>query len=423
MSARDGTRSEGTSPSGRRRPLRSAAAAGLRAETRTGHGTPFRRNPRSGADAHAHADAASGRPGTRLPRGPRAATRRRRRDGPPGVRAARGRLARSFGRRSRTPPRLARDPARGAAGPAAAPAFQIQAGSFARRDLAEAEAARLGALLALPASVADAGGRWGVRLGEPGGRAALQPLLSRVRRDAVPDAFLVGLAAAGAPVRTLLVEGPDGVREVPSPLELQAADGSLLPVNDSRYRGNVLLVATPRGNASRRQPGRPRGVPPRRRPARDGAARLRRARGAEGAGRRGADLRRQAARRLLGRGLRPLRDGPLPGLRRCHRRAAALEPGREGHRRSGPPLRRSPRRHPLHVHLRGTDGGRLHRLPLLLAGRVPLPPVGVLQRRGEASRSRRRPTRRPIPTPSGRSPSGAGRCSTRRDAAARRGPT
>jgi stage II sporulation protein D len=68
-----------------------------------------------------------------------------------------------------------------------------------------------------------------------------------VRRDAVPEAFLVGLAAAGAPARTLLVEGPDGLREVPSPLELQASDGSLLAVNESRYRGNVLLVATPRG--------------------------------------------------------------------------------------------------------------------------------------------------------------------------------
>ena len=87
-------------------------------------------------------------------------------------------------------------------GGAVAPAFQVQAGSFASRDLAEAEAARLGALLTLPASVAEAGGRWGVRLGEPGGRTALQPLLSRVRRDAVPEAFLVGLAAAGATVRS-----------------------------------------------------------------------------------------------------------------------------------------------------------------------------------------------------------------------------
>jgi stage II sporulation protein D len=130
---------------------------------------------------------------------------------------------------------------------AEAPVFQVQAGSFAGRDQAQAEAARLGALLTLPASVAEAGSRWGVRLGEAGSRAALQPLLSRVRRDAVPEAFLVGLAAAGAPVRTLLVEGPDGTREVPSPLELQASDGSLLAVNDSRYRGNILLVATSRG--------------------------------------------------------------------------------------------------------------------------------------------------------------------------------
>ncbi len=135
----------------------------------------------------------------------------------------------------------------GASAGTVAPAFQVQAGSFARRDLAETEAARLGLLLALPASVAEAGGRWGVRLGEQGGRAELQPLLSRVRRDAVPEAFLVGLPAPGAPARTLLVEGSGEVREVPAPLELQAADGSLLPVGDARYRGNLLLVATPRG--------------------------------------------------------------------------------------------------------------------------------------------------------------------------------
>ena len=135
----------------------------------------------------------------------------------------------------------------GTQGIAAAPAFQVQAGSFVRREVAEAEAARLGALLALPATVAEAGGRWGVRIGAPDSRGALGPLLSRVRRDAVPEAFLVGLAAAGAPARTLIVEAPDGLREVPSPLELQAADASLLAVNDSRYRGNLLLVATPRG--------------------------------------------------------------------------------------------------------------------------------------------------------------------------------
>jgi stage II sporulation protein D len=130
---------------------------------------------------------------------------------------------------------------------AAPPGFQVQAGSFARKDAAEAEATRLGALLALPASVAETGSRWGVRLGEPGDRTALGPLLSRVRRDAVPEAFLVGLASPGASARTLLVEGSDGVREVPSPLEVQASDGSLLTVNDARYRGNVLVVATPRG--------------------------------------------------------------------------------------------------------------------------------------------------------------------------------
>lgn len=131
--------------------------------------------------------------------------------------------------------------------PAGAATFQVQAGSFAGKEAAAAEAARLGALLGLPSSVAEAGSRWGVRLGEPGARAALEPLLSRVRRDAVPDAFLVGLAPPGSPARTLLVDGPDGTREVPSPVEVQAADGGPVPANDSRYRGSVRVVATPRG--------------------------------------------------------------------------------------------------------------------------------------------------------------------------------
>jgi stage II sporulation protein D len=130
---------------------------------------------------------------------------------------------------------------------ASAAIFQVQAGSFAAREAAAAESARLGALLGLPSSVAEVGGRWGVRVGEPGTRGALEPLLSRVRRDAVPDAFLVGLAPPGAPPRTLLVETPDGTREVPSPVELQAADGSPVPLNDARYRGTVRFVATPRG--------------------------------------------------------------------------------------------------------------------------------------------------------------------------------
>ena len=96
--------------------------------------------------------------------------------------------------------------------------------------------------------MAETGSRWGVRLGEPGERSALEPLLSRVRRDAVPEAFLVGLAAPrGARPHASSSRGRTEPREVPSPLELQAADGSLLPVNDARYRGNVLVVATPRG--------------------------------------------------------------------------------------------------------------------------------------------------------------------------------
>ncbi len=129
----------------------------------------------------------------------------------------------------------------------AAPRFQVQAGVFAARAAAEAEGARLAALLGLPASVAEAGGRFAVRLGPPGDRASLDPLLYRVRRDAVPEAFLVGLADPARPIRTLLVDGPEGRREVPSPVELSAADGSLLPANGALYRGTLLLVATPRG--------------------------------------------------------------------------------------------------------------------------------------------------------------------------------
>jgi len=137
---------------------------------------------------------------------------------------------------------------RAAAAPAdAAPRFQVQAGVFAARAAAEAEGARLAALLDLPASVEEAGGRFAVRLGPSGDRASLDPLLSRVRRDAVPEAFLVGLADPGRPVRTLLVDGPDGRREAPSPVELSAADAALLPVNGALYRGTLRLVATPRG--------------------------------------------------------------------------------------------------------------------------------------------------------------------------------
>ena len=129
----------------------------------------------------------------------------------------------------------------------AAPRFQVQAGAFAARAAPDAEGARPGALLGLPASVAEAGGRFAVRLGPPGDRATLDPLLHRVRREAVPEAFLVGLADPARPERTILVDAPDGRRETPSPVELSAADGSLLPVNGALFRGTLLFVATPRG--------------------------------------------------------------------------------------------------------------------------------------------------------------------------------
>ena len=135
----------------------------------------------------------------------------------------------------------------GAAPSAAPPRFQVQAGSFASAEAARVEAGRLSALLGLPTDVAGAGGRFSVRVGEGGERAALDPILDRVRRDAVPDAFLVGLAAPGEPARALVVKGPDGTGEVASPLELTAVDGALLPANGSLWRGNLLAVATPRG--------------------------------------------------------------------------------------------------------------------------------------------------------------------------------
>lgn len=138
---------------------------------------------------------------------------------------------------------------RPAASPGApAPRFQVQAGSFATRTAAEDEASRLALLLRLPASVGEAGGRFAVRVGDPGERAALDPLLYRVRRDAVPEAFLVGVAAPGETPRTLIVEAGGGVRELPSPVALAAAGGALLPVNGALYRGTLLLVATPRGS-------------------------------------------------------------------------------------------------------------------------------------------------------------------------------
>ena len=287
----------------------SAAAAGLRAETRTGHGTPFRRNPRPGADAHAHADAASGRPGTRLPRGPGAANRHRGRGGPPGVRAARGRMARSFGRRSETPPRLARDPARRG----------LQPGRGARvpdpGGLVRAAGPRRGRGRAPrdPPRAPGLGGRRGRALGRPprrAGRSRCAPAAAvaraaRRRSRRVPRGSPRSRCTGPDPSRRGTGRGA-GVPFAPR----AAGGGRLAPPGErrplSRQRAPRRDAA---GNAPRRQPGRPRGVPPRRRPARDGAARLRRARGAESAGRRGADLRRQAARRLLGRGLRPLRDG------------------------------------------------------------------------------------------------------------------
>ncbi len=129
----------------------------------------------------------------------------------------------------------------------AAPLWSVQAGSFGMREAAEAEAARLTRLLGLPATVAEGGGRFGVRAGAPAERKEAEALLMKVRRDAVPEAFLVGASPNGGATGSVVVEEATGRRELPSPVELQAADGSLLPVGDGRYRGTLLVRATGRG--------------------------------------------------------------------------------------------------------------------------------------------------------------------------------
>jgi stage II sporulation protein D len=133
-----------------------------------------------------------------------------------------------------------------APGSAGGALWAVQAGSFATREGADAEARRIAALLAGKADLVEIAGRFTVRVGEPAERKVSEALLARVRRDAVPDAFLVGAAgpAAHAPI---LVEENGRAEEWPSPVALARADGSPVPFGESSYRGFLLVRATGRG--------------------------------------------------------------------------------------------------------------------------------------------------------------------------------
>jgi len=129
---------------------------------------------------------------------------------------------------------------------AGAPLFAVQAGSFAAREGADAEARRITSLLEAKSEIVEIAGRFTVRVGEPAERKASEALLARVRRDAVPDAFLVG-ATGPAAHAAVLVEEDGRSEEWPSPVALAHADGSPVPFGDSSYRGFLLLRATGRG--------------------------------------------------------------------------------------------------------------------------------------------------------------------------------
>ena len=132
--------------------------------------------------------------------------------------------------------------------PSASPAlFVVQAGSYATREAGGKESARLGALLGATSDVVENAGRFAVRLGEPAERKAAEAFLSRVRREAVPDSFLVG--ASAVPVSQTLWVEEDGTRtEWSSPVEVAPANEPRpMPFGDAQYRGHLLVRATGRG--------------------------------------------------------------------------------------------------------------------------------------------------------------------------------
>jgi hypothetical protein len=67
-----------------------------------------------------------------------------------------------------------------------------------------------------------------------------------VRSAAVPAAFLLG-AESPPPEALVVVTDASGARDLASPVEIAAADGAALPVNDGTYRGHLLVRATGRG--------------------------------------------------------------------------------------------------------------------------------------------------------------------------------
>ncbi|MEO6323284.1 MAG: SpoIID/LytB domain-containing protein [Thermoanaerobaculia bacterium] len=127
------------------------------------------------------------------------------------------------------------------------PLFVVQAGVFTTLDKAQAERLRISAVLPIESSVAESAGRFALRIGLPAERKDADALLARVRREAVPDAFLVGAALGSAPSPTVLLTSAEGTLELASPLEIASSDGSPVPFGDSSYRGHFIVRATGRG--------------------------------------------------------------------------------------------------------------------------------------------------------------------------------
>lgn len=131
-------------------------------------------------------------------------------------------------------------------GSSGVPLFIVQAGSFSAREKAEAERGRIASLLGIESKVAENGGRFAVRIGPQAERKEAETILALVRREAVPEAFLVG--AAPASPSTILMTDATGTVELASPVELIPADGPAFPFAESLYRGHLLIRATGRGS-------------------------------------------------------------------------------------------------------------------------------------------------------------------------------
>lgn len=129
------------------------------------------------------------------------------------------------------------------------PLFVVQAGSFGTREAAEARGASLGGQLGVASAVAENAGRFAVRLGAGAERKTAETLLSRVRREAVPDAFLVGAAPAAEVGASVVLEENGDRRDAASPVEIAPLDvATLLRVGETPYRGHLLVRASGRGS-------------------------------------------------------------------------------------------------------------------------------------------------------------------------------